>query len=222
MKISPMSPNEFSPYEYFSRVLSYWWFVLLLTILGGILGFVFFHLHPPVYEATATFFVTLDLNHFPTQGVREDLIQYNEDMALSTTEGALRSTDVVNDVIIQAHSLGQSLTLKDLQDNSAIERKHDIWELRYRSQDPMVAQSIVNTWAQIGYQTMLSWVATGKASEDIIFQSPTLALLPQQPVLYGRNNLMLSGALIGFITGILISSMLNPASKKPLKTNVGN
>ena len=144
-----MTSSEFSPHEYFSRVINLWWIVLFATFFGGVLGFIFFHLHPPVYEATATYFVTLDLNRFPTLGVREDLIQYNEDMALNTTGGVLLSIEVLNNVVLQMKNLGQSLTVKDLLNNSTIERKHDIWELRYRSQDPSVAQSIVNTWAQV-------------------------------------------------------------------------
>jgi capsular polysaccharide biosynthesis protein len=212
-----MTSNEFSPHEYFFRVIKFWWIVLLATFMGGALGFIFFHVHPPIYEATATYFVTLDLNHFPKLGVREDLIQYNEDMALNTTEGALVSTEVVNSVIIQIKNMGQSLSVKDLLDNSTIERKHDIWELRYRGQVPSVAQSIVNTWAEIGYQAMLSWQASGKAPNYVIFQSPTLALVPQRPVLYGRSNLMLAGALIGFIAGIIISTLLRPASRKTLQ-----
>jgi uncharacterized protein involved in exopolysaccharide biosynthesis len=210
-----MASTEFSPSEYFSRVISYWWVVMLATILGGVFGSIYYHLHPPVYEATATYFVTIDLNRFPTLGVREDLIQYNEDMALSTTEGALLSTEVLNSVVVQAQGLGKSLTVKDLLDSSTIERKHDIWELRYRSQDPATAQAIVNAWAQTGYQTMLSWQASGKAPDYVVFQPPTLATLPDLPVLYGRNNLVLAGALIGFICGIIISIILSHALKKP-------
>ena len=99
--------------------------------------------------------------------------------------------------------------------NYTIERKHDIWELRYRNQDPATAQAIVNAWAQSGYQAMLSWQASGKAPDYVIFQAPTLALLPQQPVLYGRNNLVLAGALIGFISGVVISILLSHSAKKP-------
>jgi uncharacterized protein involved in exopolysaccharide biosynthesis len=210
-----MPSPEFSPYEYFSRVMSYWWVVLVATIFGGAFGFIFFELHPSVYEATATYFVTLDLNRFSTLGVREDLIQYNEDMALNTTEGALLSTEVLNDVVLQAKGLGQILTVRDLLNNYTIERKHDIWELRYRSQDPAAAQAIVNAWAQSGYQAMLSWQATGKAPDYVIFQPPTLAFLPQQPVLYGRNNLVLAGAIIGFIVGIIISILLSRPPRSP-------
>jgi uncharacterized protein involved in exopolysaccharide biosynthesis len=211
-----MTSNEFSPSGYFLRVINTWWLVLLTTLLGGVFGFIFFHLHPPVYEATATYFVTLDLNRFPTQGVREDLIQYNEDMALNTTEGALLSTEVLNNLIVQVKDLGQSFTTKELLENSTIERKHDIWELRYRSQDPELAQAIVNIWAKTGYQAMLSWQASGLAPDYVIFQSPTLALVPQQPVLYGRNNLILAGAMIGFIIGIIISSLLSRSTKDPI------
>jgi uncharacterized membrane-anchored protein YhcB (DUF1043 family) len=212
-----MTSNEFSPYEYFNRLMGLWWFVVVAAILGGTFGFIFYHLHPPVYEATATFFVTIDLNRFPIQGVREDLIQYNEDMAINTTGGALLSPEVFADVIKQGKAVGISLTANDLLQNSTIERKHDIWELRYRSKVPLEAKTIVNTWAQIGYQAMLSWQASGKAPDYVIFQSPTLALIPQQPVLYGRNNLILAGALIGFIAGIIISTLISRAPKKPLQ-----
>jgi len=212
-----MTSNEFSPYKYFNHVLNLWWLVLLATILGGTLGFVFYHFHPPVYEATATYFVTIDLTRFPIQGVREDLIQYNEDMALGITEGALLSPEVINNVIIQAKTFGKSLTPKDLLQNSTIERKHDIWALRYRSEEPLEAQTIVNSWAQIGYQAMLSWQASGKAPDYVIFQPPSPALTPQQPVLYGRSNLMLAGALSGFFAGIVISTRLNRTSKKSLQ-----
>jgi uncharacterized protein involved in exopolysaccharide biosynthesis len=215
MNVSLMNSSEFSPTEYFSRIIAYWWVVLLAASLGAAFGFIFYHLHPPVYEATATYFITLDLTRMPTLGVREDLIQYNEDMALSTTQGALLSTDVLNSMVNQARGLGQLLSVRDLLDNSTIERKHDIWELRYRSEDPATAQAIVNAWAQTGYQAMLSWQASGKAPDYVVFQPPTQATLPEKPVLYGLNNLVLAGALIGFIWGIIISILLSNAASKP-------
>lgn len=212
-----MTSDELSPYDYINRTLNLWWLVFLATLLGGALGFVFFHLHAPVYEATATYFVTIDLTRFPLQGVREDLIQYNEDMALGTTEGALLSPDVLKDLFDQVKADGLSLTTKDLRQNYTIERKHDVWELRYRSRVPADAQKVVNTWAQIGYQAMLSWQSTGKAPMYVIFQPPSPATLPTQPVFYGRSTLMLAGALIGLIVGIVIS---NRISHSPLKSSI--
>ena len=203
-----MNENEFSPLDRFNYLVKLWWVIALATLIGGALGFIFTHIHHPIYEATATFFVTIDTDLFPFHDVREDLIQYNEDMALGTTEGALRSVEVRDALISQLQTLGISLNAYDLLQNSTIERRHDIWELRYRSEDPLTAQIVVNTWAKIGYQAMLSWQSTGKAPAYVIFQPPTESLIPQDPVYYQRNNLMLAGGLIGFTVGIILSSTI--------------
>jgi hypothetical protein len=214
-----MTSNEFSPYEYFNRVIGLWWLVALATFLGGAFGYLFYHLHPSEYEATATYIVTIDLNRFPFQGVREDLIQYNEDLAVNSTQNALLSQEVLDKLITQLKTLGISLTKNDIIKNSTIERKQDVWELRYRSQDPLVAQKIVDTWSEIGYQAMLSWQESGKTPDYVIFQSPTRADIPQEPVVYDRNKVILAGALIGFIFGILITTLISHSPKKPLQEN---
>jgi hypothetical protein len=211
-----MTSNEFSPYLYFNRSLKLWWLIFIATIIGGGLGFGFYHLHSPVYEATATYLVTIDLSHFPIQGTDGDLIQYNEDMAVNTTEGALLSDKVLNGLINQLKSSGISLTMQELLKNYTIERKQDIWELRYRNVVPSNAQTIVNTWTQIGYQAMLDWKDSGLSPNYVIFHSPTLATLPTQPVMYGRNNLVLAGALIGFIIGIVLSNRVSNTQSKAL------
>jgi hypothetical protein len=214
-----MTSNEFSPYEYFNRVIGLWWLVALATFLGGAFGYLFYHLHPSEYEATATYIVTIDLNRFPFQGVSEDLIQYNDDLAVNSTQNALLSQEVLDKLITQLKTLGISLTKNDIIKNSTIERKQDVWELRYRSQDPLVAQKIVDTWSEIGYQAMLSWQESGKTPDYVIFQSPTRADIPQEPVVYDRNKVILAGALIGFIFGILITTMISHSQTKPLQEN---
>jgi uncharacterized protein involved in exopolysaccharide biosynthesis len=214
-----MNSNEFSPYEYFIRVIDFWWIVALATILGGVFGYIFYHLHPPVYEATATYNVTIDLNRFPFQNVRVDMVQYNEDLALNITQGILLSQEVRDKVISHADTLGIPLTPNDLLQNYSIERKQDVWELRYRSQDPLEAQEIVDSWAEIGYQAMLSWQESGKAPDYVMFQPPTLALLPQEPVLYDQNKIILEGSIIGFILGIIISQWISRSPRKPLQDN---
>ncbi len=214
-----MNSNEFSPYEYFTRVLNLWWVVCISILLGGALGYAFFHLHQPVYEATATYVVTIDLARFPMQGMQADLIQYNEDMAVNTTQDALLSDAVLNDVSKQLNTQGVAVTTADLMQNYTIERKHEVWELRYRSQVPAVAQIVANTWAQVGYQAMLSWQAKGLAPAYVIFQPPSQAHLPTQPVLYGRNNLVLAGAIAGLIVGIVVSSRLSRRPYDPGDAN---
>jgi hypothetical protein len=212
-----MTTTEFSPYVHFKRVMSLWWLVALATILGGAFGYLFYLLRPPVYEATATYIVTIDLNRFPIQGMREDLIQYNEDIALNTTQDVLFSSQVRDSVITQAKNQVLSLTPYHLLTDSTIERKQDVWELRYRNQDPEAAQTVVNLWANIGYKEMLSWQESGKAPNYVIFQPPSPALTPQEPVLYDRNKVMLAGALIGLIVGINLSNLINHVPKRTLQ-----
>ncbi len=211
-----MTAGEFSPYKYFTQIFNLWWVVFVAALLGGVLGYIFYQLHPPVYEATATYSVTIDLNRFPLQTTQEDLLQYNEDLAVNTTEGALLSPAVVTELLNQLQSKGMSLNIVDLDKNYTIERKHDIWELRYRNPVPQDAQTIVNTWAQIGYQAMLSWQASGEAPSYIIFRPPTLADLPTRPVIYGRNSVMLAGIIVGLAAGIVVSNRVSAAQLKKL------
>ena len=209
-----MTPDEFSPYEYFNKVIGLWWLVALATFIGGAIGFIFYQLQPPEYEATATYIVTIDLDRFPFQGIREDLIQYNEDMAVNTTQNVLLSREVRDQVITELNAMGISLTHNDLIENSTIERKQDVWELRFRSEDPQLAQKIVDIWSKIGYQAMLSWQESGKAPDYVTFNPPTLSLTAQDSVVYDRNKVILAGALVGFIIGVITSSLISRSPKK--------
>jgi hypothetical protein len=209
-----MPPNEYSPYEHFSKLIGFWWLVALATFLGGVCGFIFYQLQPPEYEATATYIVTIDLNRFPFQGVREDLVQYNEDMAVNSTQNALLSRDVQTQLIAELKQKGISMTQNELLKNYTIERKQDVWELRFRSEEPNIAQDIVDTWANFGYEAMLSWQKSGKAPVYVTFNPPTLSVAPVEPVVYDRNKTILAGAMIGFIVGVITASLLDRSPKK--------
>jgi uncharacterized protein involved in exopolysaccharide biosynthesis len=209
-----MNTNEFSPYLYFNHRIGLWWLVALAAMLGGIFGFIFYQLHPPIYEATATYIVTIDLYRFPIQDIREDMLQYNEDLALNTTKAILLLPEVRDEVVARLNNQGFSITSTELVKNYTIERKHDSWELRYRSEDPVVAQTVANIWAEIGYQAMLSRQAAGDAPDYVVFQPPSPAMLPTEPVLYDRNRLVLAGVVIGFISGILTSGLTSRSSRK--------
>ena len=112
-----MSSNEFTPYEYFDRAISLWWLVALATILGGAIGYLFYKLNPPLYEANATYIVTIDLSRFPLQGVKDEFLQYNEDLALNSTEDVLLSAEVRDKLITQMQNLGIMLSPYELQKN---------------------------------------------------------------------------------------------------------
>jgi uncharacterized protein involved in exopolysaccharide biosynthesis len=212
-----MSNTEFTSYDYFNRTIGLWWLVALATILGGAIGYLFSRLNPPLYEANATYIVTIDLSRFPLAGVKDEFLQYNEDLALNSTEDVLLSAEVRDKLITQMQDLGIDLTPYELQKNYTIERKQDVWELRYRNTDPQLAQEVVDRWAEIGYQTMLSWQEAGTIPDYVIFQPPTTGVLPQEPVVYDRNKVVLAGALIGFIVGIILTNLISRSPKNQTK-----
>jgi hypothetical protein len=155
---------------------------------------------------------TIDQENFPFQNVREDLIQYNEDMALSVVEIVLQSPDVKQSLFSAAQSQSISLDSASLAKASTLERKQAIWEIRFRDSDPAMAQNIVDLWTEIGYQAMQIWQSDGRIASFVIIEPPSPALLPDTPIAYGLNKLLLAGSLAGLIIGILISAPLG----KPL------
>lgn len=200
--------KEFYPLDEFSRLFRCWWLVAICMLLGASAAYIFHQVKPPLYEATTTLMATIDLELFPFEAVREDLIQYNEDMALGTVEGALRSPEVTQALFTAAQGQGIPLDALLLARASTIERKHAIWELRYRDADPAVAQAVVNLWMEIGFQAMQTWHADGRMPNFVILEPPTPAYLPAEPVAYQLNNLLLAGTAAGFIIGLLVTSLV--------------
>jgi hypothetical protein len=196
--------DEFSPIKHLSNLLKLWWIPVITALLGGFAGNLFHTRHLPIYEASASFYVTLDFNKI---GV-SPLTQYDEDVALAVTQGVLQSDEVLKSVTAETQAQGLRIDLPtlDLYTNKdiSIERLHAFWYIRYRNIDAVTAKKIVNIWAQKGYETMLAWQARGAAQPYVVFSPPTLAKLPTQPILYGENKLILAGGLIGFIIGLLL------------------
>lgn len=207
--------REFTPLDEFIKLFRRWWLISLCILLGALAAYIFHRSNPPLYEATATLMATIDLDTFPFQDVRMDLIQYNEDMALAAVEGVLRSPEVTQALFTAAQSQSISLSAEELTRSSTIERKHAIWEVRFRSTDPAVAQQVVNIWIQLGYESMLAWQSDGRIASFVIFEAPTPASLPETPIAYALNNLLLAGSMAGFFLGILFSIATIKSPKIP-------
>lgn len=201
--------NEISPLDEFSRLFRYWWLIAICMLLGGLAAYGFHLTNPPLFEAKATIVATIDLGTFPFKGVRVDLIQYNEDMALGNIEGVLRSASVTQSLFDAAQAEGISLDAATLDRDSTIERKLDIWEVRFRNPDPVIAQSVANLWMDIGYADMLIWQADGRIPPYVILESPTPAYLPDTPIAYQLNNLLLAGCMTGLILGLMVIGLIS-------------
>ncbi len=200
--------DEFTPVDHFNRLLHLWWLVTLFILLGGVLGFIVHRVRPPVYEATARYFVSIDTQKFPDiKVIGKENYQYNEDIALASTEGIIYSPEVTQAVLKEVKAQNIPLTEASFRQNGVIERKHAFWELQYRDPSPATAQTIVNIWATIGYQTMIKAQQQGSVQNYVMFHEPVLATLPKSAQIYNRNQLMLAGILIGLVTGIFVTDL---------------
>lgn len=202
--------------ERFQRLLARWWLLVIAALAGALIGYLFNMLRPPVYEATARFYVSIDSSKTAHLLDQPLMYQYDEDMALAATEHILRDALVREIVSEAALKEGIQVAPADLLVDGHIERKHAFWELSYRNPDPGVAQKVVNLWAETGYKSMLAWKENGMLVDYIVFNEFTPADLPEEPVLFDRNSLMLAGAVLGLIAGVVLANAgigFGPASR---------
>jgi uncharacterized protein involved in exopolysaccharide biosynthesis len=218
------SSEEFEPFEQFNRILKFWWVVVLAAILGGAAGLGVHRLKPPLYETQAVFIANIDFNKVnftrpfsPTstpassnQSARPtpptyEFTQYDEDLSLLTVQGSLLK--VRPQVIAYAQANGWAIDSASLQANATIERKHPYWELRYRSADPVQAQKLVNYWAQAAFANLQDKQKAGQMPPYILFDLVQLADLPQKPLYFQTNTLVLAGTMIGMIVGLFLLNL---------------
>jgi polysaccharide biosynthesis transport protein len=204
--------NEFVPLDHFYLFIRYWWVVVLATIIGGVAGFFFSRMHTPLYEATATFYINVDLSK-----VKESpLPLHDEDLALSMIQGALLHPQVVEELVQELKKSNPELDTVKFLANHTLERKNAFWELRYRDPDPLMAQEIVNLWAEKGYQEYLAQKSDGTIPAYVISTEPLLSGTPEKPIVYPPNQLILAGSALGFVIGLLVIELKGNSGKLKL------
>jgi uncharacterized protein involved in exopolysaccharide biosynthesis len=202
--------DEFLPLQHFYRLTRLWWLIVLCAVLGLGAANLFHRLNPPVYQATASINVTIDLAELQIlSDIPKDKLQYNEDLAVSVTDQAFRALESYETVL--ARAIAQGLPIPDvgtLYLNHTLERRHAVWQIHYRHTDPQVAQSVADIWAEVAYENMSLWLSTGQIPAYLVVMPPVQAALPTAPVLYDLYRLLIAGTLIGLILGIFLAELL--------------
>lgn len=204
--------EEFVPFDHLKKLFSYWWILVLTGLAGAVIGFIYHELKPPIYESSAMIEASLDFNAI---GITP-LTQYDEDLALSNIEGAMRAAATLDRVVSQAQAQGIQFTPDVLLYNVIIERKHAFWELRFHSADPQIARTITEIWAAEAYNTLIEWQTTGFLPAYVVFYQPSPVEATEGPAAYNRNKLVMSGAVVGFLIGILLVESI----KAPIRRTV--
>jgi uncharacterized protein involved in exopolysaccharide biosynthesis len=205
------NPDTFHLIDTINHLLQNWWKITLCGIIFGLLGLAFSFIRPPKYEAQAIFSSTVDYSQLNFENIVDEreqpyqLTQYDLDLALSAVQRIL--TQVRNKAIAHAQSLDPTLDGGTFEQNMRLERLHDRWYLRYRHEDPQIAQSIVNHWAELGAAQLVEEQASGKVESFVLASLIAEANLPNQPIYQNRNTLILAGALIGLGIGVILVDM---------------
>lgn len=195
------------PAATFTRLLQGWWKIVLLAVLGGLIGLAVSFLTPPAYQAEATFYASIDFTQINFENMvgeyGDPLIftQYDEDLALQIVERVLYAER--QEALRFAQMLDASLDGQTFREDMQIQRYLARWHLRYRHEDPEIAQAIVNHWASIGMAALEDAQESGRAESFVIITQVEEADLPQRPIYRNRSVLILASAAVGFLGGII-------------------
>ncbi len=147
MQTSKMTEDDFSPLLAFENLYRYWWLVVLLTVWGGLIGWLIHRARPPVYDAQVVFYAAIDFSQFPETVA---LTLGEQDEIMWGAGAVLLSTRVVEAVVADALVQGIPITTDDLYAKSTLERKQANWFLILRDPDPQTAATLANLWGAQG------------------------------------------------------------------------
>jgi uncharacterized protein involved in exopolysaccharide biosynthesis len=200
-------PNSLDLLASINNLLHNWWKITLCAVIFSLLGLAFSYIRPPKYEAEALFSVSIDFSEINFTNLVDDrgrpveFTQYDLDLALSIVQRMLFK--VRSRAMTYARTLDPGLDPATFEKNMHIERLHNRWSLRYRHEDPQVAQSIVNYWAELG-MAQLEEERDSETIEAYVWVDWIVeAHLPHRPVYQNRNTLVLAGSVIGLCLGII-------------------
>lgn len=199
--------DGFDPLKTYNQLLTGWWKIVALAVIGGLIGLGLSFIRPPKYQAEAIFHASIDfteINYENMVGEYGDPLvwtQFEEDLALQVVKRMLQARmDVAYEyALTQDPTLSKETFKEDYQ----IERYLGNWFLWYRHEDPQVAQEVVNFWAERGLETLQAAQENGQAESFVILDLVSLADLPSSPIYHQRPKLILAGAAAGFFIGIL-------------------
>ncbi len=134
--------NDFKTSELFTKVLRYWWILVGLMILAGMVGLLISHFIPQVYESESVITSTLDYSQL---GRIDD---WGKDHVYKAIGGIIGSSDVKLKAIEQANLEGWDITLDEFEAKSSLDRQDSSWVMRVRDDSPKDAKKLNKYWAE--------------------------------------------------------------------------
>lgn len=124
-------------------ILRMWWLILLLTVVAGVLGYVYSKSQTPIYEATATLIVGQSIQ---SRDLNRSQIQTSQEVGLTYADLA-RRYPVLNGTV-ESLGLEQNWQALRSQIDVALVRNTQLIEISARSTSPEDAEAIANEVAR--------------------------------------------------------------------------
>lgn len=140
--------RELSPLEQFEKAYRRWWWLAVMILIGGLVGWFFRYLLPPVYEAQATMVVDID---YQQTGPIEELEQ---DQLIFAVTSLFYSPEILNSVTQAVSSDYPGFKVLVPLKNAAIERRRADLFLTIKSDNPEAAAMAANLWADQALQAL--------------------------------------------------------------------
>lgn len=199
--------DEFDPVASFEHLIKNWWKIVLVAVIGGLLGFAFSMLKPPLYESEVIFHTSIDF----TQINYENLVghygepvvwsQFEEDLALQVFQRVFKHQ--LGETFFYSQTLDPAMEYETFRKDWQLERYLGQWIIRFRHTDPEIARDVVSFWAEKGYTALLAAQEAGRLESFVIVDQVTEASTPQEPTYYKTGILVLAGTVAGLLVGIL-------------------
>jgi hypothetical protein len=147
--------TEISPLQALERAIRYWWLIAGLGLLGGLLGWLFSRMMPPVYESGAILAISL-LETELAPADQLPMTYAEQENYLGPVEALLTSPTVREKLEAAATAQGIAFNATGFTaPDYRIERIKERWRLIVRAPDPLAASALADLWADAALETIV-------------------------------------------------------------------
>ncbi len=125
-----------------AEMTKYWWWVLLCTLIGGVIFNAATFFQTPQYIASTQITPSFDFSN---------TVYWNDKTMLSfsaSLEKSLYDSEIINSVLEEARQKGISLTEQEFHQHTEYEQRLYSWVLSASFSNPNTAQIIIDLWSE--------------------------------------------------------------------------
>jgi len=168
---------EIVPINTFRKAIQDWWFIVITILVSAIVGWVVHLFIPPLYEARASFSISIDYAH---TGRLSDIEQ---DQVLGIVGDIISSPEVYKQVVENAMFEKINIDFSSLENSFFLERQFYIWTMRVRHNDPKVAHRLTEFWV-LNAEDVLGSAMQHAVTADALTQRAAIMVSCNQIVVY--------------------------------------